>query len=169
MSTTQSDVAIDPVDTPDGDVPLSLGEYREIHEEIEHQPRVAPQADKEMDYAEGNQLKTELLQARRRSASRRAWRTSSARAGRYPRLRGGDPHGLARDAQRPAGGQDVADALNFKLNEAERGSRADDACSRAFYPQIGVGLGWVEVSRSDDPFAYPTSAKPSTGTRSTGT
>ena len=30
---------IDPVDTPEGDVPLSLAEYREIHEEIDHQPR----------------------------------------------------------------------------------------------------------------------------------
>ncbi len=53
------------------------------------------------------------------------------------------------------GGQDVADAINFKLNEAERNARADDACSRAFYPQIGVGVGWVEVSKSDDPFGYP--------------
>ncbi len=157
MSTMQSDVAIDPVDTPDGDVPLSLGEYREIHEEIEHQPREWRRvADKEMDYAEGNQLKTELLQAQAalgippsmenligpalegirgyEEATRTDWRVT--------------PNGQP-------GGQDVADALNFKLNEAERGSHADDACSRAFYPQIGVGLGWVEVSRSDDPFAYP--------------
>ncbi len=156
MSTLQSDVAIDPVDTPDGDVPLSLGEYREIHEEIEHQPREWRRvADKEMDYAEGNQLKTELLQAQAalgippsmenligpalegirgyEEATRTDWRVT--------------PNGQP-------GGQDVADALNFKLNEAERGSHADDACSRAFYPQIGVGLGWVEVSRSDDPFAY---------------
>ena len=52
----------DPVDTPEG--ALTVDEFREIHEEIEHQPREwRPSADKEMDYAEGNQLKTELLEA----------------------------------------------------------------------------------------------------------
>ena len=53
------------------------------------------------------------------------------------------------------GGQEVADALNYKLNQAERQSRADRACSRAFRSQIGCGLGWVEVSRNPDPFKYP--------------
>lgn len=38
------------------------------------------------------------------------------------------------------GGQDVADALNYRLNQAERLSRADQACSDAFRPQIGCGL-----------------------------
>ena len=51
--------------------------------------------------------------------------------------------------------QDVADAISFKLNEAERHSKADDACGKAFYPQIGVGLGWVEVCKGDDPFGFP--------------
>lgn len=157
MTTTQNNDAIDPVDTPDGDVPLSLAEYRDIHGEIEHQPKEwRRHADREMDYAEGNQLKTELLQAQQalgippsmenligaalegirgfEEATRTDWRVT--------------PNGQP-------GGQDVADALNFKLNEAERNSRADDACSKAFYPQIGVGVGWVEVSRSDDPFGYP--------------
>ena len=32
---TDNNPDIDPVDTPDGDVPLSLAEYREIIEEIE--------------------------------------------------------------------------------------------------------------------------------------
>ncbi len=154
--TTKTD-AIDPVDTPDGDVPLSLGEYTQILEEIDSQPKAwRRQADKEMDYADGNQLKTELLQAQQalgippsmenligaalegirgyEEATRTDWRVT--------------PNGQP-------GGQDVADAINFKLNEAERNARADDACSRAFYPQIGVGVGWVEVSKSDDPFGYP--------------
>ncbi|ABM32287.1 hypothetical protein QRO11_15390 [Paracidovorax citrulli] len=148
---------IDPVDTPDGDVPLSLSEYTQILEEIDNQPKAwRRQADKEMDYADGNQLKTELLQAQQalgippsmenligaalegirgyEEATRTDWRVT--------------PNGQP-------GGQDVADAINFKLNEAERNARADDACSRAFYPQIGVGVGWVEVSKSDDPFGYP--------------
>lgn len=150
----------EPVDTPDG--ALTVDEYREIHEEIEHQPREwRPIADKEMDYAEGNQLRTELLEAQRQlgippsmenligaalegirgyeEATRTDWRVTA----------NGQP-----------GGQDVADAISFKLNEAERNSKADDACSKAFYPQIAVGLGWVEVSKSDDPFAYPYQCRP---------
>lgn len=145
----------EPVDTPD--VALTVDEYREIHEEIDNQPREwRAVADREMDYAEGNQLKTELLEAQRQlgippsmenligaalegirgyeEATRTDWRVTA----------NGQP-----------GGQDVADAISFKLNEAERNSRADDACGKAFYPQIGVGLGWVEVSKGDDPFGYP--------------
>ena len=151
---------IDSVDTPDGE--LTVDEFREIHEEIEHQPREwRPIADKEMDYAEGNQLKTELLEAQRQlgippsmenligaalegirgyeEATRTDWRVTA----------NGQP-----------GGQDVANAINFKLNEAERNSKADDACTKAFYPQISVGLGWVEVSKADDPFAYPYQCRP---------
>lgn len=145
----------EPVDTPDG--ALTVDEYREIHEEIDNQPREwRAVADREMDYAEGNQLKTELLEAQKalgippsmenligaalegirgyEEATRTDWRVTA----------NGQP-----------GGQDVADAISFKLNEAERNSRADDACGKAFYPQIGVGLGWVEVSKGDDPFGYP--------------
>lgn len=145
----------EPVDTPDG--ALTVDEYREIHEEIDNQPREwRAVADREMDYAEGNQLKTELLEAQRQlgippsmenligaalegirgyeEATRTDWRVTA----------NGQP-----------GGKDVADAISFKLNEAERNSKADDACGKAFYPQIGVGLGWVEVSKGDDPFGYP--------------
>lgn len=145
----------EPADTPAG--ALTVDEYREIHEEIDNQPREwRPIADREMDYAEGNQLKTELLEAQRQlgippsmenligaalegirgyeEATRTDWRVTA----------NGQP-----------GGQDVADAISFKLNEAERHSKADDACGKAFYPQIGVGLGWVEVSKGDDPFGFP--------------
>lgn len=145
----------EPVDTPDG--ALTVDEYREIHEEIDNQPREwRAVADREMDYAEGNQLKTELLEAQSRlgippsmenligaalegirgyeEATRTDWRVTA----------NGQP-----------GGQDVADAISFKLNKAERHSKADDACGKAFYPQIGVGLGWVEVSKGDDPFGFP--------------
>ena len=147
----------DTMDAQDGDGALTVDEYREIHEEIDNQPREwRAVADREMDYAEGNQLKTELLEAQKalgippsmenligaalegirgyEEATRTDWRVTA----------NGQP-----------GGQDVADAISFKLNETERNSRADDACGKAFYPQIGVGLGWVEVSKGDDPFGYP--------------
>lgn len=40
---------------------LSKEEYDEIFEEIENQPRWRAVADKESDYADGNQLDSELL------------------------------------------------------------------------------------------------------------
>lgn len=135
---------------------LSLNEYTEIMEEIEEQPRWRATADREMDYADGNQLASDLLQRQRElgippavedligpallsiqgyeATIRTDWRVTAA---------GG------------TGGQDVADALNYKLNQAERESRADRACSDAFRGQIAVGIGWVEVRRESDPFKFP--------------
>jgi len=49
----------------------------------------------------------------------------------------------------------TAEALSVRLNEAEKDSKADRACSRAFASQIKTGMGWVEVTRSPDPFKYP--------------
>lgn len=140
----------------DGAAPLTLDEYKEYLDEIEQQPVWRAAADKEADYADGNQLDTELLRAQAErgippaiedmigpallsiqgyeAKTRTDWRVT--------------PNGQP-------GGQDVADALNFKLNEAERNSKADKACSNAFRPQIGVGLGWVEVARESNPFKYP--------------
>lgn len=144
-----------PVDTPDG--PLTVEEYRQIHEEIDHQPREwRPIADKEMDYAEGNQLKTELIEAQRKLGIPVAKENLIGAA--LEGIRGYEESTRTDwkvTANGQPGGQDVADAISFKLNEAEGNSKADDACGKAFYPQIGVGLGWVEVSKSDDPFAYP--------------
>lgn len=140
---------------PVDELALTLDEYTEIMREIEEQPSWRSTADKEMDYADGNQLASDLLQRQRalgippavedlvgpallsiqgyETATRTDWRVT--------------PDG-------DVGGQDVADALNYKLNQAERHSRADRACSDAFRPQIGIGLGWVEVKRESDPFKF---------------
>lgn len=138
--------------------PLALTEheYREILEEIENQPVWRATADKEMDYADGNQLDSELLARQKalgippavedvigpallsvqgyESTTRTDWRVT--------------PDG-------DVDGQDVADALNYRLNQAERHSKADRACGEAFRPQIAVGLGWAEVKRESDPTKYP--------------
>lgn len=135
---------------------LTKEEYDEIFEEIENQPRWRAVADKESDYADGNQLDSELLKRQQElgippavedligpallsiqgyeATIRTDWRVTP----------NGDP-----------GGQDVADAINFKLNQAERESKADRACSAAFQSQITSGIGWVEVSRDSDPFQFP--------------
>ena len=140
----------------DGAAPLTLDEYKEYLDEIEQQPVWRATADKEADYADGNQLDTDLLRAQAErgippaiedmigpallsiqgyeAKTRTDWRVT--------------PNGQP-------GGQDVADALNFKLKEAEHNSKADKACSKAFRPQISVGIGWVEVARESNPFKYP--------------
>ncbi|MDH1009991.1 hypothetical protein N5J43_08400 [Pseudomonas nicosulfuronedens] len=135
---------------------LTIEEYTEFLEEVEQQPKWRHIADKEADYADGNQLDSDLLKRQRElgippavedvigpallsirgyeTVTRTDWRVTP----------NGDP-----------GGQDVADALNSRLNQAERQSKADRACSEAFRPQIAVGLGWVEVKRESDPFKFP--------------
>ena len=136
--------------------PITLQEFTDWLGEMQNQPPFRARMDKEMDYYDGNQLDSELL--RKLAAvgippavdniiqsainslcglevkTRKDWRVTPD----------GDPSG-----------QDVADAINYRLNQAERHSKADAACSNAFLTQAGVGLGWVEVSRVSDPFRYP--------------
>lgn len=152
-----SNPAFGSADEPDGNVPLSLSEYKDIMDEIEHQPRAWRRtADREMDYADGNQLDTELI--RHMKAQGIPTSMENLISASLEGIRGYEEKTRTDWRVTPngqPGGQDVADAINFKLNEAERQSKADDACSRAFYPQIAVGLGWVEVGRASDPFEYP--------------
>ena len=141
---------------PQSDDALSQYEYAEIIGEIEEQPAWRRVADKEMDYADGNQLNGELLSRMAElgippavedligpallsiqgyeSKTRTDWRVTPNNGSE---------------------GQDIADALNFKLNQAERESKADMACGKAFRPQIGCGIGFVEVSKDSDPFKFP--------------
>lgn len=134
---------------------LTLREFADIIDEAIDQPPWRAQADIEADYVDGNQLDSRLLQRLKaigippakeniigpaiaavcgyEAKTRTDWRVTPD----------GDP-----------GGQDVADALNYRINQAERHSKADVAMSDAFRPQASVGLGWIEVARSSDPFGY---------------
>lgn len=138
------------------DVPLTVGELATIVRESINQPPWRVNADHEADYADGNQLSTELLQRQKalgippakeniigpaiaavcgyEAKTRTDWRVTPD----------GDPQG-----------QDVADALNFRLNKAERHSRADRALSQAFRAMATVGLGWVEVTRAANSRQFP--------------
>lgn len=138
------------------DEPINIAEYASIVREAMNQPAWRAQADKEADYADGNQLSTELLRKMQamgippakeniigpaiaavcgyEAKTRTDWRVTPD----------GEP-----------GGQDVADALNFKLNQAERHSKADRALSQAFKPAAAVGIGWVEVARASNSLEYP--------------
>lgn len=141
---------------PVDELALSLEEYTEFMEEIEEQPRWRATADKEMDYADGNQLASDLLQRQQALGIPPAVEDLVGPA--LLSIQGYEATvrtDFRVTAAGGAGSQDVADALNYKLNEAERESKADAACSDAFRPQIAIGLGWVEVRRESDPFKYP--------------
>lgn len=138
------------------DEPITREEYASIVRESLAQPPWRAQADKEADYADGNQLSTELLRKLQsmgippakeniigpairavcgfEAKTRTDWRVTPD----------GDP-----------GGQDVADAVNYKLNKAERHSKADRALSAAFKPACAVGIGWVEVARASNSLEFP--------------
>ena len=146
MLNPQSSAAIDELQDVK-DEPMSMEEFAAVVRESLSQPPWRHNADKEADYADGNQLSTDLLRRMEgmgippakeniigpaiaavcgfEAKTRTDWRVTSD----------GEP-----------GGQDVADALNFRLNQAERHSKADRALSAAFRPACAVGIGWVEVS-----------------------
>ncbi|MDP1774257.1 MAG: hypothetical protein Q8L15_18470 [Methylobacter sp.] len=135
---------------------LTLEQFTGFMLEIQQQPAWRTQADKEMDYKDGNQLDSDILQK---------MATIGMPPAIEPLIGPAIESILGAEAKRrtdwrviPDGdkeGQEVADAYNYKLNQAERKSRADRSCSDAYESQVSVGVGWVEVSREDDPFKYP--------------
>lgn len=141
---------------PPGDpLDLELTEFEQFMREAEEQPAWRTKADKEMDYVAGNQLDSELLRRQRQLGIPPA--VENIIGPQVQAICGMEEKTRKDWRVRPNGetdGDDVAAALNFKLNEAERLSGADAACSAAFRPQFCVGLGWVEVSRESNPFKY---------------
>lgn len=136
--------------------PITPTEFAEIIDEAVDQPQWRAAADKEVDYADGNQLDSELL--RRQKAMGIPPAKENIIGPAIAAVCGYEAKTRTDWRVTPDGnpdGQDVADALNFRLNQAERYSKADRAMSEAFKPMAAVGLGWVEVAREPDPFGYP--------------
>lgn len=135
---------------------ISLREYENIVNEIENQPSWRAIADQDMDYADGKQLDSDLLRRQRELGIPPAVENRISPALRS--LSGYEAVTRTDWRVTPNGeveGREVAEAINFKLNQAEKKSKADKACSNAFSAQIACGIGWVEVSRESDPFKYP--------------
>lgn len=151
---TVTAVTDDPI--PVDPLAITVEELRDILYEVEEQPQWRAIANSEMDYADGNQLSGDLM---RRQAQLGLPPAIENLIGPQLRAIQGFEASVRTDwritPNGERGGQDVADALNYKINQAEKNSRADKACSDAFASQIGCGLGWVEVSSESDPFKYP--------------
>ena len=134
---------------------LELGHLERMLEDIQNQPGWRAEADKAVDYYDGNQLTPEVIA---KLAERGLGPlnqnlikpTIDAVLGLEAKTR--TDWMVTCDDDRY---HDVVDATNAKLKEAERETRADRACSDAYAGEIKAGFHCVEVSRSTDPFAYP--------------
>lgn len=139
------------------DEPLTPEQVADFLWEVKRQPAWRKESDRCCDYYDGNQLdaKTlEILEERGQpplitnlikpsidtvlgmeAKTRSDWRVRA------------EDDGIA--------SPDASEALSLKLKHAETESRADRACSDAYAGQIKAGLGWVEISREQDPFKFP--------------
>lgn len=134
---------------------LDLTTFTKFFLEIQNQPGWRAKADREMDYVDGNQLDSEVL---RKQAAIGMPPAIEPLIGPAIEAVMGLEAKTRTDWRITADGIDgdeVADALNHKVNQAERTSGADKACTDAFKPQLCVGIGWVEVARESDPFKSP--------------
>ncbi len=135
---------------------LTPREFATMIDECIDQPPWRGQADIEADYVDGNQLDSKLLLRLKAigipPAKENIIGPAIAAVCGYEAKTRTDWR-ITPDGD--TGGQEVADALNYRINQAERHSKADSAMSDAFRPQASVGLGWVEVCRSSDPFGHP--------------
>lgn len=135
---------------------LSLEAFTQWVTECEEQPAWRSRADRECDYYDGNQLDSEVMRKARERGLPPAIEpligpTIDAVLGQEAKTR--TDVRVVPDGDKS--GDDVSEAVNYRLNQAERHSKADAACAEAYASQVKVGLGWVEVAREQDPFAYP--------------
>jgi len=109
-----------------------LTRFQKIWGEIQDQPPWRAQADREADYYDGNQLDSELLQAQQAKGIPPAIENLIGRT--IKDVLGIDAKNRKDFRVVPESeqsGDDVAEALNQKLNLAERESKADRACTDA--------------------------------------
>lgn len=135
---------------------LTFDEYCEYWHEIDEQPAWRRRADKEMDYYNGNQLTSEIMESNRLMGVPNVVEPLIGPA--IDSVTGLEKKNRADwrvDADSDNTSDQLAKAMGFKLNQAERKSKADKACSDAYLSQVGVGIGWVEVARNSNPFEFP--------------
>lgn len=142
-------------DRATGDDGYSVEALERMLEDIQTQPIWRDKADLCMAYMDGKQLSGERLAQMAETGEPKTivnliQRTINGALGNEAKVRldwkcepDSDVFG------------DVAEAIGAKLKEAQRETWADMHISEAYKSQIGAGIGWIEVSRSADPLAYP--------------
>lgn len=134
---------------------MGLVALERMLQDIQNQPEWRPMADKCAGYMDGKQLSASRLAEMEETGEPKTivnlvQRTVNGALGNEAKVR------LDWKANADAGSfTDVAEAMNKQLQEAQREAWADMAISDAYKDQLVAGLGWVEVSRSPDPLAYP--------------
>lgn len=131
-------------------------DYLRIYQEIKSQPSWRAEADREADYVDGKQLDSEVLRRMREIGMPPAIEPLIGPALEY--VCGSEVKNRRDWRVLPGDGDendDLATALGQELHMAEKRAKVDRACSKAFHSQAGLGIGWVEVSRNPDPFAFP--------------
>jgi hypothetical protein len=131
-------------------------EFANILLEIQEQPAWRRQADIEADYYDGNQLDSDTLQAMKDLGM--APIIENLMAPTIDAVLGLEAKTRLDWKVAANAGEDfaeVAEAMNYRMKQAEQESTADRSCSDAFAAQVKAGLGWVEVAREHNPFRYP--------------
>ncbi|MDS1141722.1 hypothetical protein RE432_14870 [Pusillimonas sp. SM2304] len=134
---------------------LNVSQLERWLQEIRNQPEWRREADKCVDYYDGNQLDADTLQRLEDKGlgpliTNLIAPTVNAVLGMEAKTRTDWQVGADDDQH-----ADVAEAMSAKLHEAERESQADRANSDAYAALIKAGFGAVEVSRESNPFRYP--------------
>ncbi len=135
---------------------MSVQRLEAFLDEIARQPPWRRQADKEADYYDGNQLTAEQIDELEGRGF--APLITNLIKPTIDVVLGMEAKTRSDWIVRPERGEmsdDLAQVLNEKLHKAEVSSRADRACSDAYADAVKVGLGWVEISRTSDPFDPP--------------
>lgn len=123
--------------------------------DISQQPEWRSTADKCMAYMDGKQLDGQRLADMEETGEPKTiinliQRTINGATGNEAKVR------LDWKVNSDVGSYaDVGEVVNERLHEAQRESKANTAMSDAYKSQLCAGVGWVEVSRSPDPLAYP--------------
>lgn len=124
--------------------------------DIRQQPTWRWEADREVDYYDGNQLEGDVV-AEMAERGLPPIITNLVRPA-IDTVIGMETKG--RTDWRVVGefgdkDSDLAQAMTVKLKKHERLSKVDRAISEAFEAEAKVGMGWVEVARESDPFKAP--------------
>jgi hypothetical protein len=150
--------AVDDLSTREAAGGMTLAQLENILSDIRHQPKWRDDASKCADYYAGNQITSERLERMNKLGipplvTNLIRPTIDTVLGMEARTR--TDWRVIEETDAAPVPEVLMKALNAKLNEAERETRADRAISDAYAGQVKAGLHWVEVSRAVDALDYP--------------